>query len=543
MTIQNVSILDCTFRDGGYYTDWCFDAALASEYLKSIAEAGVEVVEIGFRFAASRGFLGPYAFSQDEFLSGLDIPEELSVAVMVNCSDLVCRNSGDLDSSVLNRLFPRESSRSPVSMVRIAAHMVEIEVALKAAAVLKGLGFSTAINLMQIGECEPCQIEEFAQRACDNESVDILYFADSLGNLKSEDVLKIVRQIRSNWRGPLGFHAHDNMGRALDNCLAAIDAGVTWIDSTITGMGRGAGNVCTETLLIELNDERLGLSRLKRLIALAGTSFSKMKSEEGWGVNCFYYLSAQLGIHPTYVQEMLGDDNFDSEAIISALTLLQSNGGKKFSYENLNGVRNHHFLKSHKGTWNPRKELCGKEVILIGTGESSAIYADAIIQWIIHKKPLVFSLNADSPIPAEYVDYYIACHPIKMASQIDKYKRLTKTLITPIGALEAEMKDAINSIDSRDFGMSINPSELVVHETECEVPITSVFAYSMCVFVAGEAARVFMVGFDGYPSGDERMNEMLHILNCFEQLQMKPALTSLTPTKYPVSKSSIYFYG
>ena len=72
--------------------------------------------------------------------------------------------------------------------------------------------------------------------------IKILYFADSLGSLKPKDIRMIVSQIKKNWKGEIGIHTHDNLGKALDNTLEAIKLGVTWVDSTVTGMGRGPGN-------------------------------------------------------------------------------------------------------------------------------------------------------------------------------------------------------------------------------------------------------------------------------------------------------------
>ena len=57
--------------------------------------------------------------------------------------------------------------------------------------------------------------------------------------------------------GPaLGIHAHDNMCLGLVNTLRAHAKGVTWLDATVTGMGRGAGNTRTEDLVIELEEAR-----------------------------------------------------------------------------------------------------------------------------------------------------------------------------------------------------------------------------------------------------------------------------------------------
>ena len=89
------------------------------------------------------------------------------------------------------------------------------------------------------------EVHELHRRIC-LRGVECLYFADSLGNMVPKDVERITATINTQWDGPVGFHAHNNMGQASINVEAALSCGVSWIDSTITGMGRGAGNYETE---------------------------------------------------------------------------------------------------------------------------------------------------------------------------------------------------------------------------------------------------------------------------------------------------------
>ena len=68
--------VDCTFRDGGYQTNWHFNTSLVEEYLSLIHELGVEIAEIGFRSAVSveNKDSGPFLFSDEKFLRGLSLP-------------------------------------------------------------------------------------------------------------------------------------------------------------------------------------------------------------------------------------------------------------------------------------------------------------------------------------------------------------------------------------------------------------------------------------------------------------------------------------
>ena len=82
-------LLDCTFRDGGYYNAWDFSPELIDRYLVAMKAAGVDYVELGFRFLQNNGFKGPCAYTTDDFIRTLNIPEGLGVGVMMNGADLL----------------------------------------------------------------------------------------------------------------------------------------------------------------------------------------------------------------------------------------------------------------------------------------------------------------------------------------------------------------------------------------------------------------------------------------------------------------------
>ncbi|ENQ1533286.1 pyruvate carboxyltransferase, partial [Vibrio parahaemolyticus] len=110
---------------------------------------------------------------------------------------------------------------------------------------------------------------------------DVIYFADSLGNMDSAEVTRIAEIVKQNWDGDIGIHTHNNMGQAMSNTMTARSNGVTWLDVTVTGMGRGAGNAQTENLLAELD----GLDKYlpTAIYELVIRHFEPMQRRYGWG--------------------------------------------------------------------------------------------------------------------------------------------------------------------------------------------------------------------------------------------------------------------
>ena len=120
------------------------------------------------------------------------------------------------------------------------------------------------------------------------------------------------------------FHGQNNKGRALSNSLYAVKNGFDWIDGTILGMGRGAGNTETEYLLTELGGYRV--DEIYELV----TKFMPLKKKYGWGTNLFYYLGAENNIHPSYIQKLLAtkanirDWSANHRVILKTINLLKN---------------------------------------------------------------------------------------------------------------------------------------------------------------------------------------------------------------------------
>ncbi len=89
MKNKKLKILDCTLRDGGYYNNWDFDHELVELYLKSMKEASIDVIEIGFRSPPKQSFMGPYVYSMDDYLETLPLPKDILVGVMINTGDAI----------------------------------------------------------------------------------------------------------------------------------------------------------------------------------------------------------------------------------------------------------------------------------------------------------------------------------------------------------------------------------------------------------------------------------------------------------------------
>ena len=429
--MNNLVHLDCSLRDGGYYNNWDFDEKLINNYLAVLSSVNVDFCEIGFRFLKNSGFKGACAFTTEEFLNSLLIPEKMKIAIMLNASDLVINKKFNFDN--LHELIPVKSNESKVKLVRVACHTENINHILPLFEFLDNYGYLSACNITQISEKTNKDLDEISA-TLSLSKVKIIYIADSLGSLSPYHIKRIAKSIRKNWTGPIGIHTHDNKGLALSNTLEAINSDITWLDSTITGIGRGPGNAKTEELVIELSKNNKKNINLVPLIKIIKEEFNPLKNKYSWGTNIFYYLAGKYSIHPSYIQSMLSDSRYQAEDILESINYLKDQGGKKFNFDDLHELRKFYKGKP-KGNWNPKTIFKNKDVLIIGTGDEVKKHENALATFIKNKNPIVLAINTQSLKENDLINFRIACHPTRLFADIPMHLKLDQPLIIPLSML------------------------------------------------------------------------------------------------------------
>lgn len=532
---MSIKLIDCTLRDGGYYNNWDFSRELIVEYLAAMDAVSVDYVELGFRSFDVVGFRGACAYTTDRFIRSLPIPAGLKIGVMMNAAELIKHPAGPV--AAIKLLFTA-AKQSPVTLVRFACHVHEFEATLPVCALLKEMGYQVGINLMQVADRSAQEIERIGQVASDY-PLDALYFADSLGSLDADQTAMIVRTLRLHWKGALGIHTHDNMGRAVANTLRAIDEGVTWVDSTVTGMGRGPGNAQTEYVAIELAQRRGKAINWTPMLSMIRCHFKPMQAHYGWGKNPYYYLAGQYGIHPTYVQEMLSDPRYGETEILSVIEHLRVVGGKKFSNLTMEDGRQM-YGGNASGSWAPASVMHGREVLILGAGPGVVAHREGLQQLVRERKLFVIALNTQTSIDAELIDMRAACHPFRLLADCETYRTLPQPLAIPEARLLGEVRESFSSVTKYDFGLTIKPGVFEFHEKFAVTPSSLVVAYALAMATSGKASRILLAGFDGFGADDPRTAEMEELLAAYQAAAGALPVVSITPTRYNIPSSSIY---
>ncbi len=252
-------LLDVTLRDGGYQNLFHFHPQRAARLARELGQAGVDFIEIGYRNGSLKPIAGagPAALCQEAYLRTLrKHAPEAKLAVMVHPHNVTTEDLEDL-------------RKNGIDMIRVCMNQKDL---IGTAATIKKareLGFLTTANITRITYLDLQTASHLAQFAEEN-GAHVVYFADSNGNLIPSEVDRITKTLKACVSIPIGFHAHNNLSMALANTMAAREAGATFIDSSIKGMGKGAGNLATEIYATYLN--RLaqgGKQNLVRILEIA----------------------------------------------------------------------------------------------------------------------------------------------------------------------------------------------------------------------------------------------------------------------------------
>jgi len=532
--MKKINVLDCTLRDGGYYNNWDFSKELVNDYLEAISLSGIRYVELGFRSLKKKDFKGPNWYTTDSYINSLVVPKNLKLGVMVNVFEII---SNPLGITKATNLLFKNKKNSKIKFVRLAAHFEEFVAASKICKILQAKGYLVGINLMQISEQSKENII-FAAKKAQETKPDILYFADSLGSMKASDITNIIKLFKKYWKGSLGIHTHDNLEEALSNSLTAINNGVNWVDSTVTGMGRGPGNTKTEYLILEIQNYMRIKVNIIHLVKLINKHFDPMKKIYKWGTNSFYYLTGKHGIHPTYIQEMLSI-KLDEIEILEAINQIKNHGGSKYD---VNLVRSEFQkpIELTRGTWIPEKKLKNKEVMLISSGPKLNEYKSEIEKYIKDKKPVVIALNTFVKINKNLIDMYLACNPLRLMADAELYKSIKSPLIVPKSLLSEKLIKKFKNIKLLDFGVGLKNNEFEFYKNCTLLPKLYNVAYALSIATSGKASRILLAGFDGYESEDRRTKIVDELFFSYSSHKKSKKIISVTPSSYNFTATSIY---
>ena len=279
-------ILDCTIRDGGLVNNWDFSVEFVQDMYRGLNAAGVEYMEIGYKNSAKllkSDNAGPWRFLNEDFLREV-IPTKNDTKL----SALV--DIGRVDE---NDILPREQSQ--LDLIRVASYIKDVDKGLQLVQKFHDMGYETTLNIMALSHVMENELNE-AFELINRSPVDVVYVVDSYGSMNHKDIDYMVNKFqRLLPEKKLGLHMHNNMQLAFSNTVIGAEKGVEFLDTSVFGMGRAAGNCTTELLVSYLKNPRYDV---RPVLDLIERHMVAMREKVEWGYIIPYMVAGTLNEHP-----------------------------------------------------------------------------------------------------------------------------------------------------------------------------------------------------------------------------------------------------
>ncbi len=295
-----IKVMDCTVRDGGLMNKWQFSDEFVRKVYHSLAAAGVDYMEIGYLSSESafdRNEVGPWRFCAEPDLKRIigDTENDLKLCAMADIGRI------DYDD------IP-DAADSSLDMIRVACYVHQVDKAVELAHLVMDRGYETTINLMAVSTVGGRDLDEALDDLAKSR-VPTIYVVDSFGAFYSEDVDYLVKRYMERLQGKtIGIHAHNNQQLAFANTIAAIIAGANFLDGTLYGMGRGAGNCPLELLVSFLKNPKFDV---RPILSAIEEQILPWREKIDWGYFIPYMVTGIMNQHPRAAMAAMDSDKKD----------------------------------------------------------------------------------------------------------------------------------------------------------------------------------------------------------------------------------------
>ncbi len=474
--MNKVHVLDCTLRDGGYCNDWRFGFDNANRITSGLVEAGVEIIECGFI---------TNKVEYDPEVTKFNTVDEVSKVIPENREGKIFVAMMNYGEYRIEDLPPFDGTS--IDGIRVAFHKKNLKEALELCKQIKEKGYLIFIQAM-VSLCYTD--EEFLSliRSVNEFEPYAFYIVDSFGMMKGKDLTRLFYMVEHNLKENIwiGFHSHNNLQLAYSNAqsLTTVQTGRNLIiDSSIMGMGRGAGNLNTELFLDYLNENAWKHYEIKPLLTIVDKILTPFYERSYWGYSLPNYISASHNAHPNYAGYLDAKKTLTFEDMDEIFDMMDEE--RKVSYDKtyieelyLKYQEKDHVQEAHLSDL--MEKLAGKSVLMIAPGQSSIAEQDKIIACARQDNVVVISIN---------YDYDESLTDLLFVSNLRRYRDLpvekrSKCIVTSnIPALDVYLqvryKDLLNKYEVVEDNAGLMLAKLLVQLGVKKILIAGMDGYSV----------------------------------------------------------------
>lgn len=473
--IKKIKILDCTLRDGGYINNWEFSQSQFSKIVSSLEKSSIDIIELGYlddkKGICINSTLFDSVSTLDKALGSL--AQKVHKVVMM---DLF---SFDLDKLPLQ-------SNTKINGIRLAFHKKDINEALLAAEKIIDLGYQLFFQPMVTKNYSDDDFLALIKKA-NRLSIYAFYVVDSFGSMSLNEFNHYISLAHNHLNNNivLGYHSHNNMQLAFSNainlCSEKIDREAI-LDSSIYGMGRGAGNLNTELIADYLNTINKPKYKVIPLLEVIDEILAYYFKKHSWGFSPAQYLSASLDCHPNYASYLVNKKTThiaDIRQILEKIPLENKNSFDK----NLADDLYQKFLFTEKSKPQGKLNISSdKKILLVASGSSVNDSLNLIKDKASSDNYVVIALNHK---PQFSCDYYFFSNQQRFDKFTDELP-LEKQVITT------------NIRSENSIGTVISLKDIVYVK---ETFVTNVTIMMINYLILTNIKKLEIVGLDGYQIG------------------------------------------
>ncbi len=456
--MSKVKILDCTLRDGGYVNDWDFGSKAIETILFNLTKANTDIIECGF--LTNRQYDPNYSlFNSVEHLNKLINKDSLSGSMYVA---MIALGEREINPKLLS-----DASSGPIDGIRLTFHPNEIDRAFECAEIIKNKGYKLFMQPVGTTNYTDRQFIDLLERI-NNLEPYAFYIVDTLGLMYKKDLIRQVFLVDNNLKTSikLGYHSHNNLQLAFSNAQTLAEYSTEReiiIDCSANGMGRGAGNLCSELFMDYLNKNHNAKYDVLPVLEIVDKYLVPISLTSPWGYNSAYFLSASNNCHPNYASFLIAKHSLSMSAIgniLQQIPVEEKRFFNKLLIEKIYQSYQTNAVDDIETIGKLRKRFDNKNILVIAPGASVKIKKDAITKYISKKEPFVISVNF---IP-DFIepDMVFVGNSVRYKELADKLS-LKKTIFTsniqnlPKKATKVNYSELINaSVDASDnSGMMI----------------------------------------------------------------------------------------
>ena len=477
MNNKYVKILDCTLRDGGYCNNWEFGLNNSKYITKKLMSAGIDIIECGFLSQKKQETEENTIFNTVSAVKAV-LPEGAKT------SEFVCMiNYGEFNIDDLE-----EYDGTSIDSIRVAFHQKDLDDAIEVCRQIKEKGYGVYVQPMVTLNYSDAEILKLVSMT--NEiGAKALYIVDSFGVVRRKDLLRMYYLIDHNLDSNIviGYHSHNNLQLAYSNAQALSEihsSRVKIIDSSVFGMGRGAGNLNTELFVEYLNDYIGTDYTVFPLLQIIDNVLNKFYFSSYWGYSLPHYLSSKYNCHPNYASYLSDKNTLTIEAISEILGQIppekKINFNKEF-VEQLYVAYQGNYADDKETISSLEKKLEDKDILIIAPGQTIHNYKVKVDESIKNNNSTVIGVNF---APEEYHTDYVFISNIKRYNQfIERSNKEDETIIVT------------SNISSEIADYTVNYGSLRNSTQGVEDNVTLML---IKLLIKMGVRKVKIAGFDGY---------------------------------------------